>query len=808
MNRIGQSSKQPINQNIPHTQTAHTSVVSEKVDNIAKTELALQESNEASSLLKPTAHSFSSLDSDAGRLTTTELPREIRPSALVHRSINAIAEKFKPYDKDTDLAPASYWNTNAPISEERRHGVSTGIERDYTAHGVTTTTNSRHRGAETDSQTRVRGPEQPPHPDEGRGEWNRPFSLTLAQWWKGKSEGSGYAISHKVSAEHQAGTAEAKATLYGAERRVSAFVGGLVGHGGIEGSISAEVAATAIGASVTAEIKSKKVKIAGADINVRAVVSAHSYVGVNAGAYASSSVNIHKPEASISVGGSVFAGARSKNHIDFGLGGVFNLRVTNEYWAGIGAEADASAGFGRGKVSLSAGIGAGLGVGTKVGIEVEVDVVAAAKMVKHAADRDGDGKITLNDPATGVAQGMNLAAAGIEKSVDGVIGLFDANGDGKFSPLDLQMRLMQGGSSIKKGAESTAKFVREQAINAGQAMHRAADRDGDGTLSLRDVSAGIQQLGDNIVESGKSISQAAKRVGEVATALGRGTIRDLQEAGHAIQQGTQAAAQGLHRAVDRDGDGQLTLRDIAAGGQQIAQAAVKGGQVIAENIDHTKRAIRQAAQTTVDGLQRGAQATVDGLQRGAQATVDGLQRGAQATVDGLQRGAQAIHRVADRDGDGRLTVRDAMVGMVQTRDAVASGVTNAAQAIAESTQQVARSAHRAADRDGDGRLTLRDAAVGIEQTANAIGQGIGAAATAVADTSVAIGQGISSGAKSAARGVTSAGRAVASGAKQVASSAADQVKTAASTVADGARSAYTRASASIQRLGEFFGFGD
>lgn len=653
-------------------------------------------------------------------------PEVIRPSELLFESIDKVRGAFKKYENDDSLSAPVYWNTNAPIDSEWRRGRDVSMDRTHTNAGTSTTiTHTERTGMDSVVRENTTGVTLPR--EDNPAVWTKPFSLTLAQWWKGGSAGSGYAAKTGTSFQSKHATTSLKATAF-TETRTMAGIGGRISPMGVEGGGWARGQAVAIGVKANAEIKSRDVKIAGQEVNVVLGAQVQPYVGAEAGTFGWVDVNVRQPSARIDIGGSAFVGAKAKAHVDFGLkdGQLFNSRITGETWAGVGADIGAHVGYSKGRFSLGASAGIGLGVGGKIGIEFDVDLALAGKMAYNAMDRDGDGKLTLKDPATGLAQGMNLAAKGVEKAADGFIRALDGNQDGKFSPLDLQIRMKQAGQAIADGVETVGRGLRRGSQVASERIANTLDRNGDGSLSAADVGAGFQQAGDAIISVGKSMVQAGQKVGAVTVALARGTVADLQDAGQSIQNSVARMGQSLHNLADVDNNGKLELQDIKAAGQNVG------------------RTVAEVTEAGLQALQTGTRKLADGAVAVGEAVAQGTQYVAQGIANGVEAGAKALHQAADRDGDGRLSARDVVVGVQQAGQFVSNGV------------------------------------------------------EAVAD-------GITTGITATAQGVRQAGKAVASGVQTFASAAKDEIVEAGQTIASGAKTAYHRTKEAIHRVGTFLG---
>lgn len=740
------------------------------------------------------------IDSMAGRVPYKQPDLVIRPSELIFSSIDAVRDSFESYEGDESLSPEVFWNTNNPIDKEWKHGREVSVDRTITPGGsATTVTHTDRQGWESVERARENGISLP---DEStRGTWTKPVSVALAQWWTGKSLGKGVRAVKGAMIEGDNAQASAKSTLY-AEARTNVGAGVRVLPYGVDGGGWAKTRVVAAGVQVKGEIKSKPVKIAGQDVNVSLGAKAQPFVGAEAGSFGWVDVNARNGKAVLDLGANAFAGAKALANVDFGVkdGELFRLRATGEAWAGVGADVGVSVGFSKGRFSLGASAGAGLGIGGKVGFEVDIDVVGGAKMAAklghQAIDRDGDGKIRVNDAAAGVSQGLNLGAAAVEKGADGFIAALDGDGDGKFSLFDLQVRASQAGTVVKEGVQTVGKGIQSGVQATAQGVHSALDRDGDGKLSSADIGAGLGQAGDAIVDAGRSVRDFGQKVGTVSAALGRGAMADIKDAGAHIKGKASEMGQSIHSAVDMDGNGKLEFNDVRVAGERVGQA------------------VRTAASDTVAAVKDGASAVVSGAKATKDAVVDGLGNAAQAVGhaadavgDGFAAAGQAVHNGLDRDGDGSLGLNDIRHGAGEVAEALnaagkagisavksgARAVSDGIDSLGDGFQAAGQGVHSALDRDGDGSLSLNDVAAGAQQ-----------ASQAIRDGAVAVGDGI----QAAGQAVRHGAQAVASGAKGLAKAAKDEISMAGSTLKDGAVQAYERAKEAVHRVSEFLGFSE
>lgn len=225
---------------------------------------------------------------------------------------------------------------------------------------------------------------------------------------------------------------------------------------------------------------------AGADVNAKlstqgAFAGANAHVKAGVGAegdldYTSPELKVNGVDdpltAGVGVHGDVFAGAKAGTGVKIGAGPKFtgaefkagafagaeaNVDVHGHVGpvkgklgvaglAGAGAGIEGSIVYKDGKIRIGGKMYAALGLGAEVSGEVEIDLkqavqlgIVTAQEAYKLADGDKDGKLTLNDPATRVAQGLDGGAKAIDKGVDKTIQILDRNHDGKFTADDFKV---------------------------------------------------------------------------------------------------------------------------------------------------------------------------------------------------------------------------------------------------------------------------------------------------------------------------------------------------------------------------------
>ena len=512
------------------------------------------------------------------------------------------------------------------------------------------------------------------------------------------------------------GSAEGSARVY-SEVGAKALANYSLTNKGVNMGALAEARVVAAGAEVSGKVSTPSTTIGGQQVNLNADVFGRATVEANAGVGANVAIEPGEGKAIISGKAGAFAGAKAYGRARFGIGDLLKVGVYGEGWAGAGAEASGTIGFEDGKFKFGASAGAGLGLGGKVGFRVEVDVVKAGKMAKELADRDKDGRLTLNDAATGVNQVADAAMTGVEKGVDKTLNAIDADGDGKFSRRDLGLH----------------------ASRLQQKLHSTLDVNGDGRLGLNDIGAGARATG--------------QAIGRGLDATGRAIGRGLDATGQAIGRGARA----LHNAADLSGDGKLGLDDVGIAAQKTGQAIGRGldvtGRAIGRGLDATGRAIGRGAQALHNAadLSGDGKLGLDDVGIAAQRTGQAIGRGLDATGKAIGRGARAVHRAADMSGDGKLGLDDVGIAARRTGQAINRG---------------AKAVHRAADLSGDGKLGLDDVGIAAQKTGQAINRGAQATGRAIASGARTVGRTASKVGREIGRQATQAAKTLSDGASR------------------------------------------
>jgi len=366
----------------------------------------------------------------------------------------------------------------------------------------------------------------------------------------------------------------------------------------------------------------------------------------------------------------------------------------------------------------------------------------AADRAYKAADVDGDGKLGMSD----VSAGVDKASAWAHEKFD----------EGA-----------KWASDKKDEALAWGEAKIDEAKKAAAAVHKFADRTGDGKLGLDDVRAGageVYDAGKAAVKSGMdSAGTAIKNAGEWAKDKGSAAVDWAKEKGSAAADwaskkkdeavaGVKAAGAAAHKAADRDGDGKLSLSDVTAGASQAKTAVV-------------------AAVAAVDKK---------------------LTDGYESAKKTVESGLKAAYDAADLNKDGKVDAEDAKIAAARAKAAAAAAAERArAKAAAaykaavdakakleKKAAEAIEAAKKAADRDGDGKLSLGDVKAGASQAYTAVATKASEVKTAVVD-----------------------------GAKAAYKSASEGVSRAAETLSNGYNSATARAGAAWGRFSTFISGG-
>lgn len=547
-------------------------------------------------------------------------------------------------------------------------------------------------------------------------------------------------LAGQVKGQH--GTASGSVRAY-SELGAKASTGFDITNTGFDASVGANAHVVAAGVEAHGQIVSNGITVGGERVDVNADVFGKATVEANAGVSAKIGVDLKEGTAVLEGRLGAFAGAKAYGRARFGVGDILKVGVYGEGWAGIGAEAAGHIKLEDGKFSLGANAGAGLGLGGKVGFQVQFDAKKAAHVAMDVADRDRNGKLTLNDAATGINQSADVAMTGIENAVDSGLNKLDADKDGRFSRRDLGIHAMRMQHQFQQ------KF----------------DVNGDGKIGFSDAATGLRR-------SGQKLGQR------------------FEQAGNSVRKGANRVSNFAQDAVDLNNDGKFGVADVAVGAQRTVQAfqrgnqalrsvAAQAGDVIADGSRKLGQAAFSAADVNNDGklglndVVLGANQARAAVNRGLDVAGGAAIRTGEALIDGSKKLGQAAFSAADVNNDGKLGLND-----------VALGARNTARTVRRAATSTAKAVHGAADRDGDGKLGLNDVALGASQ-----------AKEAISDAAVSTGRAISNGAQT-----------VKNAASRFGSEVATQATEAASTLADGASRTYSRAKSTVGRVASFFGW--
>ncbi len=592
------------------------------------------------------------------------------------------------------------------------------------------------------------------------------------------------------------------------------------------GAIGAGVEA---GVTANADYKTPGIKIDGvtspldAGVGVGGEAKVYARAGAGGGAY------LTKEKIGLAAGAGIGAFAEAKANVHGNVGPVAG-RFDVGALAGAGAGIEGSILYEDGRLTIGGRAYAALGYGISSGATVTIDLKQRAQMgmavlrkgvelgikgaeaAYRAADADGDGRLSLNDAATHGSNAMNKGAKGFERGVDGVISALDGDGDGKFDlKKDMGARANQakeaivgaGSKVIEKGSElyKKGKDAVGGAIESGKKAvngalnkaHDAADRDGDGKLSLKDVSAGYDQAKD---WAGKKIDDAGKFVStkkDEAIAWGAQKLDDAKQA-------METAA----KFADRNGDGQLGLDDVQKGASEVYDA---GSKAVSKGIDSTKKAVGTAVEW---GGKKVDQAK------------DWAARKASDIGTGAKELGKKAHAAADRDGDGSLGLNDVRTGINQAGKAVSEKIATTQKQLKDGYDTVSKklsdgykAAHDAADLNKDGKVDSKDAAVAAQRAKKTASETYAAGKAKVESMYNAAKQTVVAVEKKAAEVKAAAHKAadrdgdgrlgvgdIKAGASQAYNAAKESYVATKQAVTTGVQNAYNSATAAVSRAGE------
>lgn len=523
-----------------------------------------------------------------------------------------------------------------------------------------------------------------------------------------------------------------------------------------------------VGAKGDADAKHVLGKVGGVDFDAGVGVHGDVFAGAKAGLGGKAGIGMNYIGAEGKAGALLGVEANADIHGNLGpVGGKVGVSGI----AGIGAGIEGGIKYENGKVTIGGKMFAALGYGGGVSGEVTLDIKKAGQMLHGLADRDGDGKLSIQDAATGVSQMLKGGAGLLDKTAVGAIGLLDGDGDGKFSGHDLAVRAGQMGDALGSAKDKVlagGKWL----LNQGQ---KALDRDGDGKLSFGDVTKGLGQVKD----------AAMDRIGKAGTAA--------------------------FNWADHNHDGKVDVGDVGAhlgdAGHSIVNTGKAIGGWIGDKASSVGHAIHDAADLNHDGKVDGADAM-----KGLSAVGNGLRDTAKSAIN-------AVSNTLDINGDGKVNGSDALAGatvvgksLMSAKDqAVATfhKTVAAGQAAFEAGKKqvgkMATAAYNAADRDGDGKLGLGDVAHGAGELRNAAAAGLNIAGRAIHNAADVDGDG-HLGWNDVTTGAKNVGGAIVGGAKNLYHGAADSLSNAASTIGSGISDAAKSVSNTWHKATDFFGW--
>ncbi|MCC6624638.1 MAG: hypothetical protein IT385_25540 [Deltaproteobacteria bacterium] len=525
----------------------------------------------------------------------------------------------------------------------------------------------------------------------------------------GKAEGYGkayYGVSGKTS--------------LGASR--DAKTGKMTYGASAEGALGAGVE---VGVTGKADAKTAGLKMAGVDtpldagIGVGGTARAYAKAGIGGGAY----LNNEKVGVTGSAGIGAVAEAKADIHGNIGpVGAKYEMGVL----AGIGAGIEGAILYEGGKLTIGGRAYAAMGYGASAGLSVTIDVkqsyqmaaailkkaadlgIKGAKAAYKAADADADGKLTLNDAATHASNAMDKGAKKFERGVDGAIAFLDGDGDGKFDfKKDMGARASQAkdavvgaGKRVLKAGGEVVDGAKKAVSKAADRAHKAADMDGDGKLSVKDVGAGVEKAKDWAAQKvDEGVAWASQKKDE-ALAWGEAKIDQAHK-----------AADAAHKFMDRTGDGKLGLDDVRKGAGEVYDA---GKKTVTDGAAKASKAVKDAGAWAVE---KGGAAVDWAKEKGGQAA-EWASKKKDEVVAGAKDLGNKAHAAADRDGDGKLGLGDVKAGAAQAKQAVVDAakavdkkLSDGYDAAKKTVESGLKAAHDAADLNNDGKVDSEDAKI-------------------------------------------------------------------------------------------------
>ncbi|MCC6624838.1 MAG: hypothetical protein IT385_26550 [Deltaproteobacteria bacterium] len=185
----------------------------------------------------------------------------------------------------------------------------------------------------------------------------------------------------------------------------------------------------------------------------------------------------------------------------------------------------------------------------------------AAKVAHKAADRDGDGQLTLNDAKTGLVQ----AKQSIDKSIQ------------------------QSAQMLHQGYQ-TAKVKAAQTVKA---VYNASDLNKDGKVDAKDAVLAKQKL-----------VTAAQKANAAALKTAADLYKKYDAANKLLAQKAQQAKAAVANAADLNKDGKVDAKDLAIAYQRAQKAKAAAYARAGKAVQATNAQLTKAAQTLYAGYQQ------------------------------------------------------------------------------------------------------------------------------------------------------------------------------------------------------------
>jgi hypothetical protein len=135
--------------------------------------------------------------------------------------------------------------------------------------------------------------------------------------------------------------------------------------------------------------------------------------------------------------------------------------------------------------------------GSKVVKTLETGTKAAGRKLHAVADRDGDGKVGVNDLHVGVQQANKKVTAAVavvkekaQKAKEVVAAAADRNGDGKVDAKDVAVGAAQAKQAVSKAVDTTVATSKKLVADAKKELHEAKETLSKGIAEASSIASG------------------------------------------------------------------------------------------------------------------------------------------------------------------------------------------------------------------------------------------------------------------------------------------------------------------------------